>query len=214
MIVAPSILAADFTNLKQDIKRTSDAKVKYLHIDIMDGHFVPNISFGPSIVKQIKPLSNAIFDVHLMISNPEQYINNFVSSGADSITYHYEVNTDHHMMIDLIHNHNVKCGISIKPNTNVDVLIPYLDKIDMVLVMSVEPGFGGQKFMENSLEKIKWLDEYRKNNNLNYLIEVDGGINLDTAKLVKKAGVDIIVAGTYLFNASDFANKVKELESL
>lgn len=214
MIVAPSILAADFTNLKEDIKRTTDAEVKYLHIDIMDGHFVPNISFGPSIVKQIRHLSNAIFDVHLMISEPEKYVNTFIDSGADSITFHYEVNNDHHKMIDLIHKKNIKCGISIKPNTSVTVLIPYLEKLDLVLIMSVEPGFGGQKFMESALEKIKFLDEYRKNNNLNYLIEVDGGINLDTAKLVKDAGVDLIVAGTYLFKANDFTNKVKELEQL
>lgn len=214
MIVAPSILAADFTNLKEDIRRTTDAEVKYLHIDIMDGHFVPNISFGPSIVKQIRHLSNAIFDVHLMISKPEKYVDTFIDSGADSITFHYEVKNDHQKLIDLIHKKNIKCGISIKPNTSATVLIPYLEKLDLVLIMSVEPGFGGQKFMESALEKIKFLDEYRKKNNLNYLIEVDGGINLDTAKLVKKAGADLIVAGTYLFKANDFTSKVKELEQL
>lgn len=214
MIVAPSILAADFTNLKEEIKKASNAKIKYLHIDIMDGHFVPNISFGPGIVKQIRPLSDTVFDVHLMISEPEKYIDTFIASGADSITYHYEVNTNHQKMINLIHQKNIKCGISIKPNTNVLELVPYLDKIDLVLVMSVEPGFGGQKFMENALQKIKFLDDYRKKNNLNYLIEVDGGINLETAKLVKNVGADIIVAGTYLFKAEDFSNKVKELEQL
>lgn len=214
MKVAPSLLAADFTNLEKEINRINESKVQYLHIDIMDGHFVPNISFGPSIVKQIRPLTDAIFDVHLMISNPIDYLDVFVDSGADSITYHYETAVVHQQLIDLVHKKNIKCGLSIKPKTNPEVLIPYLDKIDLVLVMSVEPGFGGQKFMDSSLAKIKFLADYRQKHHLNYAIEVDGGINFETAQLVNKAGADIIVAGTYLFKADNMQEKVAELENI
>lgn len=214
MKVAPSILAANFIDLAKEIKRVNDAKVEYLHIDIMDGHFVPNISFGPDIVKQMRTETNVFFDVHLMITNPKEYLNSFVNAGSNSITYHYETNVNHLEMIELIHQARNKCGISIKPKTDPKEIIPYLNKIDLVLVMSVEPGFGGQKFMQNALEKIKFLDNYRKINNLNYQIEVDGGINLETAKLVKEAGADIVVAGTYLFKSDDFISKVEEIESL
>lgn len=214
MKVAPSILAANFIDLAKEIKRVNDAKVEYLHIDIMDGHFVPNISFGPDIVKQMRTETNVFFDVHLMITNPKEYLNSFVNAGSNSITYHYETNVNHLEMIELIHQARNKCGISIKPKTDPKEIIPYLNKIDLVLVMSVEPGFGGQKFMQNALEKIKFLDNYRRINNLNYQIEVDGGINLETAKLVKEAGADIVVAGTYLFKSDDFTSKVEEIESL
>lgn len=214
MKVAPSILAANFAYLAKEIKRVTDAKVEYLHIDIMDGHFVPNISFGPDIVKQMRAETNIFFDVHLMITNPKEYLNSFVNAGSNSITYHYETNVNHLEMIELIHQKNNKCGLSIKPKTDPKEIIPYLNKIDLVLVMSVEPGFGGQKFMPDSLEKIKFLKNYREANNLNYQIEVDGGINLETAKLVKEAGADIVVAGTYLFKSDDFTNKVEEIESL
>ncbi len=214
MRVAPSILAADFTCLQEEINKVNTSSVKYLHIDIMDGHFVPNISFGPSIVKQIRPLTKAVFDVHLMIENPEKYLDAFINAGADNITYHYEVNLDHYQMLDLIHQKGLRCGLSIKPKTTPAELIPYLEKLDLVLVMSVEPGFGGQQFMPEALSKIKFLDDYRKKNNLKYQIEVDGGINLETAKLVKAAGADIIVAGTYLFKSYNMKEKVLELESL
>lgn len=214
MNVAPSILAANFCCLNEEINKVNASCVKYLHLDIMDGHFVPNISFGPSIVKQIRPLTNALFDVHLMIENPEKYLDAFIDAGADRITYHYEVNLDHHQMLDLIHQKGLKAGLSIKPKTVVTELIPYLAKVDLVLVMSVEPGFGGQKFMMDALEKIQFLDNYRKQNNLKYQIEVDGGINLETAKLVKEAGADIIVAGTYLFKEKSMKEKVAELEKL
>lgn len=214
MKVAPSILAADFTRLAEEINRVDESGVSYLHVDIMDGHFVPNISFGPDIVKQMRKLTNIFFDVHLMITDPKKYLNAFINAGSNSITYHYETNVNHYEMIDLIHNANNKCGISIKPNTNPEEIIPYLDKLDLVLVMSVEPGFGGQKFMTNALDKIRFLDKYRKENNLNYQIEVDGGINFDTAKLVKEAGADIVVAGTYLFRSNDFKEKALEIEKL
>lgn len=213
MLVSPSLLAANFINLENEIKRLNEANPDYLHLDVMDGNFVPNISFGPSIIKSIKPLTDILFDVHLMITNPDKYLNVFKDAGASILTYHYETNLDHNKMIDEIHNLNMKAGLSIKPATSVKEIVPYLEKLDLVLVMSVEPGFGGQKFMESSLEKIKFLKEYKESHNLNYIIEVDGGINKETASLVKEAGCDMVVAGTYLFKG-DMLNLTKELKNL
>ena len=211
MLVSPSLLAANFINLENEIKRLNDAKPDYLHLDVMDGNFVPNISFGPSIIKSIKPLTDILFDVHLMIVNPDKYLNVFKDAGADILTYHYETNLDHHKMIDDIHSLDMKAGLSIKPDTSVKEIIPYLEKLDLILVMSVEPGFGGQKFMMSSLDKIKFLKEYKESHNLNYIIEVDGGINKDTASLVKGVGCDMVVAGTYLFKG-DMSKLVNELQ--
>ena len=197
MKVSPSILSANFAALKEDIERTN--KASYLHIDVMDGVFVPNISFGASIQKQIRPLfKDMIFDTHLMIIEPHKYIKDFVDAGSDYITFHIEAKSNINETIDLIHSYGKKAGLSIKPNTDPKDLIPYLNKIELVLVMSVEPGFGGQKFMPNSIEKIKWLKEYKKKNNLNYLINVDGGINKDTYKFVEDAGTDLAVMGSIL----------------
>ena len=212
MLVSPSLLAANFIKLENEIKRLNEAKPDYLHLDVMDGNFVPNISFGPSIIKSIKPLTDILFDVHLMITNPDQYLNIFKDAGANILTYHYETNLDHNKMIDDIHKLNMKAGLSIKPATNVNELVPYLEKLDLVLVMSVEPGFGGQKFMDSSLDKIKFLKEYKEKNHLNYIIEVDGGINNETSSLVKDAGCDMVVAGTYLFKG-DISKLTKELQS-
>ena len=213
MLVSPSLLAANFINLENELKRLNEANPDYLHLDVMDGNFVPNISFGPSIIKSIKPLTDILFDVHLMITNPDKYLNVFKDAGASILTYHYETNLDHNKMIDEIHNLNMEAGLSIKPATSVKEIVPYLEKLDLVLVMSVEPGFGGQKFMESSLEKIKFLKEYKESHNLNYIIEVDGGINKETASLVKEAGCDMVVAGTYLFKG-DMSNLTKELKNL
>ena len=210
MLVSPSLLAANFLNLENEIKRLNEAKPDYLHLDVMDGNFVPNISFGPSIIKSIKPLTNIPFDVHLMITNPDKYLNVFKDSGADILTYHFETNLDHHKMIDEIHSLNMKVGLSIKPITPVDVLIPFLEKIDLVLVMSVEPGFGGQKFMTSAISKIKFLADYKKEHKLNYIIEVDGGINDETAPIVKDAGCDMVVCGTYLFK-NDMCKLIEDL---
>ena len=202
MKVAPSILSADFTCLEESIKRVN--KATFLHVDVMDGIFVPNISFGPSIQKQIRSkFSEMIFDTHLMIIDPIKYIKEFADAGSDFITFHIEAKSDINETIDLIHSYGLKAGISIKPNTNPEVLIPYLDKLDLVLVMSVEPGFGGQKFMPNSLDKIKWLDEYKNQHNLSYIISVDGGINKDTYPLVEEAGANLAVMGSFLFKAEN-----------
>ena len=202
MKVAPSILSADFTKLEESVKRVDHAT--FLHVDVMDGIFVPNISFGPSIQKQIRSkFSEMIFDTHLMIIDPIKYIKEFADAGSDYITFHIEAKSDINETIDLIHSYGLKAGISIKPNTNPEVLIPYLDKLDLVLVMSVEPGFGGQKFMPNSLDKIKWLDEYKNQHNLSYIISVDGGINKDTYPLVEEAGANLAVMGSFLFKAEN-----------
>ena len=213
-IAAPSILSADFSKLLEEVKDVSTAK--FLHIDVMDGHFVPNITIGPLIVKSIKGKVDMVFDCHLMISDPKKYTESFAKSGADIITFHYEaLNSKEEILdlIDYIHSFKIHAGISIKPNTSVDVLDDeILSKVDLVLVMSVEPGFGGQKFMENSLPKIKKLRELKDKFKYNYIIEVDGGINKETAVLVKLAGVEAIVAGTYVFKSQDRKETIKELE--
>ena len=213
-IAAPSILSADFSKLLEEVKDVSTAK--FLHIDVMDGHFVPNITIGPLIVKSIKGKVDMVFDCHLMISDPKKYTESFAKSGADIITFHYEaLNSKEEILdlIDYIHSFKIHAGISIKPNTSVDVLDDeILSKVDLVLVMSVEPGFGGQKFMENSLPKIKKLRELKDKFKYNYIIEVDGGINKETAVLVKAAGVEAIVAGTYVFKSQNRKETIKELE--
>ena len=213
-LLAPSILSADLSNLAQQIRLVEMSGADWIHCDIMDGHFVPNISFGTLAYENLKGKLDMIFDVHLMITNPLYYAPIFIKKGADILTFHLEVEQDKDEIIKVIKENGAKAGISIKPKTNVEELVPYLDKIDLVLVMSVEPGFGGQKFMENSLPKIKFLDDYRKKHKLNYLIEVDGGINEKTAKLCKDNGCDIAVCGTYVFKAKDRKKAIEAILNL
>lgn len=208
-LVAPSILSANFAYLLQEVQEVESYGATYLHIDVMDGHFVPNITLGPTVYQHLRAHVKMIFDVHLMISNPQKYIKDFVQAGADIITFHYEAVSDVLDTINLIKSFNVKVGISIKPNTDVKVLNPYLKNLDLVLIMSVEPGFGGQEFMENALEKIKYLKTHQSK--YNYLIEVDGGINQQTGQMCLQAGADILVAGSYIFKAK---NRKKAVESL
>jgi ribulose-phosphate 3-epimerase len=212
-IIAPSLLAADFKNLELEIKRVSKAGAKWLHLDVMDGHFVPNISFGPVVLASIANVSNLFLDVHLMITHPDKYADEFIKAGAQLITFHIEaLKADQVLkLIKHIKSNKVKVGLAIKPETKVETILPYLKLIDLVLVMSVEPGFGGQKFMPLAVEKIKNLRAYIKKNKLKILIEVDGGINLETAKLCADAGVDVLVAGSFLFGAKDLSNKLKAL---
>ena len=199
--VAPSLLSANFACLKDDIEKIENGKADWLHYDVMDGHFVPNISFGYSILKDVSKVTNLFLDVHLMISEPQKYVDEFIKSGANLIVFH----------IEAIEN-NVQVGISIKPNTPVDAIQDYLSLLDVVLVMSVEPGFGGQSFKEIALDKIKDLATRRKENSTHYLIEVDGGINATTGKQCKDAGVDVLVAGSYVFNSDDYTQRITSLK--
>lgn len=211
--IAPSLLAADFRFLDKEMKRVIKAKADWIHLDIMDGHFVNNISYGGIICEAVKDYP--IFkDVHLMISEPLKYIDNFINAQADLITFHYEAlkfKKDIKRLIDIIHESGCACGISIRPKTNVEVLKPFLKDLDVVLVMSVEPGFGGQKFIESTPEKIRQLKAMIDEKHYECLIEVDGGINEETGKIVKEAGADILVAGSYLFKSNDMKLDIKKL---
>lgn len=200
MFIAPSILTADFNQLATEIESVKSAD--FLHLDVMDGHFVPNISFGAHVLSGLKKISKVPLDTHLMLSNPLDYIDQFVEIGSSYITVHVEANKVQES-INRIKASGIKAGITLKPKTKVETLYPYLDQVDLVLIMSVEPGFGGQKFMVDQLEKVKTLVELRKTYGYHYMIEIDGGINGDTAKLAKAAGVDIAVVGSFIFNAKD-----------
>lgn len=211
-IVAPSILSADFNNLLEEVLSVSSAE--FLHVDVMDGNFVPNISLGALVYKNLKGNVDMVFDVHLMISDPVKYAKDFVESGADYLTFHYEAVNDVLKTIEYYKSLGVKVGISIKPNTDVRVLDSYLEYLDLILIMSVEPGFGGQKFIDSALDKIKYLYDKKKANGYTYLIEVDGGINEETSKLVVNAGCDVLVAGTYIFKSHNRKKLIKELKEL
>lgn len=202
MIIAPSILSMDFSDTKTAVAQLEESCAKWMHFDVMDGHFVPNLTFGPDILKAMKKSSTLLMDVHVMISDPLKYAPVFIKAGADIYTFHYEAveNVEKiRELIDEIHALGCKAGISIKPKTPVSVLEELIDEVDLVLVMSVEPGFGGQKFDPASLDKIRTLRNWIDERHLNCLIEVDGGINGETAQLVKEAGVDAVVAGSYVF---------------
>lgn len=200
-IIAPSLLAADFLNLETEIKKINETSCEWLHLDVMDGNFVPNLTFGYDLVGSLRPLTDKFFDVHLMISNPQMYVKQFQKAGAELYTFHYEAvnNEEIPALIEAIKAANMKVGMSIKPGTEVADIVGFLKDLDLVLVMSVEPGFGGQAFQAASVEKIAELNELRKENNYEYLIQVDGGINNETGVLVSEAGCDVLVAGSYVF---------------
>ena len=210
--IAPSLLSANFACLKQEIDKIEAAE--WIHYDVMDGHFVPNISFGYSILNDISKVTDKYLDVHLMISDPFKYVDNFIASNASLIVFHYEAVEENEIdkLIKHIKNNNVDVGIAIKPDTCQDVLKPFLSQLDLVLVMSVEPGFGGQTFNHSAIEKISKLAKLREENNYHYLIEVDGGINESTAKLCRQAGVDVLVAGSYVFNSDDYTKAIESLK--
>lgn len=209
-ILAPSILAADFSILGKQIKAAEKAGAPYLHIDVCDGVFVPSISFGMPVIQSIRPVSGQFFDVHLMITEPERYIEEFANCGADGITFHLEATKDPNMVIELIHKCGKKAGISIKPGTGVEEVFPYLKSVELVLVMSVEPGFGGQKFMESSLDRIKKLKSFIDANHLNVIIEVDGGIDKKNAKKVLQSGANAIVSGSAIFKKGSIKRNISK----
>jgi|TARA_B100001057_G_scaffold497514_1_gene601834 ribulose-phosphate 3-epimerase len=213
--ISPSILSANFSKLGEEVISLEKAGADYIHIDVMDGHFVPNITIGPEVIKELRPLTKKPFDVHLMISPVDNFIKDFSDAGADIITFHPEATNNVDETIALIKKYNKKVGISLKPNSKVSLIEKYLNQIDLVLIMSVEPGFGGQKFMPAVLEKLKILKNIIKEKKLNIDLEIDGGINFDNSKLAKDAGANILVSGSTIFkkNNKDLKKNIELLRS-
>jgi ribulose-phosphate 3-epimerase len=213
ILIAPSLLSADFSKLAQEVKAVEKAGADLLHLDVMDGLFVPNLTFGPLVISSIRPHSNLIFDVHLMIESPERYIKDFANSGADWISIHAEATNHLHRAIWKIKELDKKAGVALNPHTPLEIIKYVLEDLDYVLIMTVNPGFGGQKFIKNCLSKIKELKELIEKRGLNTLIEVDGGINAETAPEVIKAGAKILVAGSAIFGEKDYAKAIEALKS-
>lgn len=208
-ILAPSLLAADFSCLDRQVEIVEKAGAQWLHLDIMDFHFVPNLTFGAGIVSSLRSCSDMVFDAHLMVEDPFKFIESFKKAGADYFTFHIEAAENPDQMIRDIKAAGMRCGISIKPGTDISVLLPYLADLDLVLVMSVEPGFGGQSFMPDMLEKSSWLAAEKVKNGYSYIIEMDGGINRENAKKALASGVEALVAGSAVFGAEDIAKEVR-----
>jgi ribulose-phosphate 3-epimerase len=210
--IAPSILAADYSKLESQMKEAADAGVKWFHCDIMDGHFVPNISFGPMIVEAArKCVPESFLDVHLMISNPDQYIGNFADAGADLITVHIEADVHIHRTLTLIKEAGIKCGVAINPGTSLSMLDEILSEVDLVCVMSVNPGFGGQSFIPSTMMKIARLAEWRRTMKLDFLIEVDGGVGEANAETLSRASSDVLVAGSSVFGKGRIPDNLEAL---
>ena len=214
-MIAPSLLSADFLHLEREIKSVQEAGADMLHIDVMDGHFVPNMTFGAFIVKQIKSVADVPLDVHLMIEKPQNWIPVYIDAGADFLTIHYEADCHLNRSVAEVKKLGRKAGVSINPSTHPVLLEYILEYVDLVLVMSVNPGFGGQRFIENSLKKIEWLFEYRDKHGLGFLIEVDGGVSEENVSVLSKAGVDVFVAGSAIFSKDNYKTVIDKMrESL
>lgn len=211
MIIAPSVLSMHYDDFMNELKQLNES-VEWIHFDVMDGHFVPNLTFGPDILKAFRRNTDLFMDVHLMVDDPDYFADVFAKAGADSIVFHYEAYHDIKKcsaLIDKIHGMYLKAGISIKPGTAIEEIVPLLDKIDIFLLMSVEPGFGGQKFMEEAYDRVRFLKEYREKHGLNYIIEVDGGVNDQVAHGLISNGTDALVAGSFVFNGDIKENVAK-----
>ena len=201
--ISPSILGGSFSNIEKIILDLNQSKAEYIHFDVMDGDFVPNLTFGPKFISNVRKFSNKVFDVHLMINRVEKFLDDYIRAGSDIITFHIEINEDIENIIKKIKAKGIKCGLAIKPKTSWSEIQPYLQLIDQVIIMTVEPGFGGQEFMNDQINKIKNISNYIKLNNLRVGIEIDGGINFETGQTCVEAGANILVAGSFLFNQGD-----------
>lgn len=214
LIIAPSILSADFSKIVEEVKTVEECNLSWLHIDVMDGNFVPNITFGPKFVNDLRSHSSLYFDAHLMINNPENFIEDFCKAGCDGITIHAEATNHVHRALQMIKNNGKDCGVSINPGTSVDLIKPLLPMLDQVLVMTVNPGFGGQSFIDLTLSKIQELKRLKEKNGYHYKINCDGGINFNTVEKVRTAGTDVVVTGSAFFNSSSRVEFVSKMMTL
>ncbi len=214
VIISPSVLSCDFANIQRDVEMINNSAADWFHVDVMDGVFVPNISFGFPVIKAIKKHATKPLDVHIMIVNPDQFVEEFAKAGTDILTVHYEACSHLHRTIQLIKAHGMKAGVALNPHTNVNVLEDVINDLDLVLIMSVNPGFGGQKFINNAVDKVSKLKILIQSNNSSALIEVDGGVNLETGKRLVAAGADALVAGSFVFNSENPTDTIQALKQL